>query len=429
MAFTLGVVSLLLSSLVMLLVAAGLLWVGRHRRAVQVFVLLLVLRGLLNLATSVVHITEDPAAWTVYPLFLLPLPFVAFYFVAVYPAPREWLPEGWRGAALFAVPAGIVELIYAARPSLYWDVSAFPGAPLELFLDLSVPLGPLYLFFGLSALSFAVVAFVTAHDALAAPARPGRQSMLLVGLGFGLVVVDVAGGGFALGNIAGGVETYVTLGLALVVMVALAAMLLRAVLRRDDADLRPAIARYLAVLPLPLVTAVALAVVPQGVPGRAEAAILLAGIWRMPLPLFVAYALVRYQLFDLDVKVRRTVKRSALLFVFLAVFFLGSETAEIVVSEQIGPLFGLGAAVLLTLALRPVERLAGRVAAAVVPGARTVEEMDPDERLDLYREQVAIAYADGNLTDKERRMLKAARERLELSEDEADAVESRVIGG
>lgn len=428
MAFTAGAFPMLLAGAVMLLVAAGLLKVGLHRRAVRVFALLLVLRAGINLANAVVFITEDPTAWRIYPLFLLPLPVVALYFVAVYPARRSWLPAGIGGAALFAAPALLLEAVYAARPALYWDLSGVQAAPAELFLDFTIPLGPLYAFFSITSVAFAAVALVLARDALEAKTSSSRRSMLLVSLGFGLLVVDVAGRGFLIGNLAGGTVTEVVMGASFLLVGLTWLWLLVVAFGHRDPAVQDDLMRYVLVLPLPLLTAVALGLAPAGSSFGAGLGIFFSGLWRLALPLMVTYALLRLQMFELDVKVRTTVQRSAVAAVFLVVFFAASETAEIFVSETVGPFVGILAAAAIAFAFRPLERFAERIAKAAVPHARSVAEMDADERREVYREQLRIALADGRLTDKQRVMLDAARERLGLSDDEVEAIEGEVRG-
>ena len=57
-----------------------------------------------------------------------------------------------------------------------------------------------------------------------------------------------------------------------------------------------------------------------------------------------------------------------------------------------------------------------------------MDRLASDERLQMYRRQVEFAWSDGQISAKERRMLDAARESLQLSEEEARHVENEVVG-
>lgn len=139
---------------------------------------------------------------------------------------------------------------------------------------------------------------------------------------------------------------------------------------------------------------------------------------------FMAYGILRTQLFDIDLKIRWTVKQSTVAAAFLAVFFVVSEGAAAFLGERLDSTYlGIGAAALLVFAMAPLQRLAGAVAQRAVPGARPVAEMDADERRRLYAGMVRTAFQDGTLDPQERVLLAELRGRLELSTDEAEALE------
>jgi len=60
----------------------------------------------------------------------------------------------------------------------------------------------------------------------------------------------------------------------------------------------------------------------------------LAVIIYVPL---VAYGVMRVQLFDVDLRIKRTLKRSTVAAAFVATFFVVSEFAGIYLSGQLGP--------------------------------------------------------------------------------------------
>lgn len=139
---------------------------------------------------------------------------------------------------------------------------------------------------------------------------------------------------------------------------------------------------------------------------------------------FMAYGILRTQLFDIDLKIRWTVKQSTVAAAFLAVFFVVSEGAAAFLGQRLDSTYlGIGAAALLVFAMAPLQRLAGRVADRAVPGARPLEEMEADERRNLYASMVRTAFQDGTLDPQERVLLAELRGRLGLSTDEAETLE------
>ncbi|HEV8359873.1 MAG TPA: hypothetical protein VGR28_05380, partial [Candidatus Thermoplasmatota archaeon] len=151
------------------------------------------------------------------------------------------------------------------------------------------------------------------------------------------------------------------------------------------------------------------------------------GLSRTIAVLILAYAMLRHQLLDIDVKVRWTIQQSTIAAAFIGVFFVVSESAQTLLAGSVGPYLGIAAAGLLLFAMAPLQRAAERVAGAAVPHAR--RQLPPEERAALYRDTARMAWADGRLTPDERRLLDGLRERLGLSADEASRLEREVLPG
>ena len=109
---------------------------------------------------------------------------------------------------------------------------------------------------------------------------------------------------------------------------------------------------------------------------------------------------------------------------FLAVFFVVAQLAQNYLAGVYGWLAGGVAAGLLIFALSPLQHFAERVANAAMPGVRSIAEMAHPERLDLYREQAGLMWADGVIDRQERALLDSLRKRLGLSHEEAASIES-----
>jgi hypothetical protein len=151
------------------------------------------------------------------------------------------------------------------------------------------------------------------------------------------------------------------------------------------------------------------------------------GLWRLSLPLFVTYALLRYALFDIDLKVRAAVAWTFVVVVFGGVYFLVSETLEGLVSDRFGQVGGLAAAALLTVAGGPLASAGRRVAKALMPGVRELETVAPTAGEEIYRQQFLMLQEDGTLTAKERRSLDELRGRLGLAPRRATAIEAKAL--
>jgi hypothetical protein len=149
---------------------------------------------------------------------------------------------------------------------------------------------------------------------------------------------------------------------------------------------------------------------------------------RVGMVLLIAYGILRHQLLGIDVKVKWTLRQSTVAAAFIGVFFVVSEGATTFFQQSgLGPYLGIAAAGLLVFAMAPLQRAAERVASAAMPGVKGVAEMDEGERAAFYREQLALAWADGILDAGERAMLEAQRRRLGLSQERAHDLEREVM--
>ncbi|HLE96229.1 MAG TPA: hypothetical protein VI997_02570 [Candidatus Thermoplasmatota archaeon] len=142
----------------------------------------------------------------------------------------------------------------------------------------------------------------------------------------------------------------------------------------------------------------------------------------------LAYGILKTQLFDVDLRLRRGIRRGTVGAIFLAVFFVVAQVAQTFLTDAFGYAVGGVVAGLLLFALAPLQHLAERVAAAATPGATALASLAPDDRVALYREQAVAAWEDGAIDRSERRLLDVARERLGLTVDEAARIEREAAG-
>jgi hypothetical protein len=139
----------------------------------------------------------------------------------------------------------------------------------------------------------------------------------------------------------------------------------------------------------------------------------------------MAYGILRAQLFDIDLKVKWTVKQSTVAALFVGVFFVVSESASTFLSGSgLGPYLGIAAAGLLVFAMAPLQRAADRVANAALPNADASRQYLEFRKLQVYQAALEGAYDDGLVTGKERTVLERLRAELAIAPEAAAAVEA-----
>jgi hypothetical protein len=395
-----------------ILLAGVLLGFRFFQPAHRAFALVLITRGVVHIGQSLrltgVIAADDLVARMVEDVMIL-IPFVVLYFVLVYPRRRAWLPKGP------VVGVALLGLLLLIESAFLLDKAANGGAS-SLFGIVPV--------LELATLTFAVAALVFARDARGMPPGLRRQCALLVSLAFALVAwynsvftdseLPSGPSGFALASRLATIALLVGMALTL------------AGLRRDaDPKLAATARRALLLLPLPVVCALAVVSLPEPVDGPWR--LFFAGIWRLPLPLLVTYALLKLQFLDIEVKVKFAINRGTLAGLFVAVFFIVAQLAQNVLSDQLGLVVGGVAAGLMLFALAPLQRFAERVADVAMPGVRSPGELGSSERAAMYREWARIAWADGAMSADERRLLDAARGRLGLSHEDASRIEREAM--
>ncbi|HLE97248.1 MAG TPA: hypothetical protein VI997_07750 [Candidatus Thermoplasmatota archaeon] len=158
-------------------------------------------------------------------------------------------------------------------------------------------------------------------------------------------------------------------------------------------------------------------------PGEPVASFLIEAATLVFVALMVWGAL-RARLLDIEIKVKVGIKRSTIGAAFLVAFIVVAEVAENWLDARLGLVAGGVAAAALLLALHPLQRLAGRVADAVLPGVSASPEYMAYRKLHVYRAAAEEIVSDGTVTPKERAALDRLRRELGLAEDAAAAIEA-----
>jgi hypothetical protein len=138
----------------------------------------------------------------------------------------------------------------------------------------------------------------------------------------------------------------------------------------------------------------------------------------------IAYGILRTQLFDIDLKIRWTIKQSTLAGFFVAVMYLVSEGASTFLEAELGNVAGLLAAAVLMFFLAPLQRLSERVAAAAMPNTENTPEYASFRKMQVYESALSEAMAEGGISPKERSLLNHLRDSLAISASDAESIEA-----
>ncbi len=138
----------------------------------------------------------------------------------------------------------------------------------------------------------------------------------------------------------------------------------------------------------------------------------------------IAYGILRTHLFDIDLRVRWTIKQSTLAAAIVALMFILSEGAERLLSSDLGNVGSLIVAALVVFALTPLQRFAERVASVAMPNTHDTPEYAASRKLQVLESALADAHQEGGISQKERTLLKTLRDTLGKTASDAAAQEN-----
>ena len=143
----------------------------------------------------------------------------------------------------------------------------------------------------------------------------------------------------------------------------------------------------------------------------------------------IAYGILRTQLFDIDLRIRWTIKQSTLATVVVTLIFLISEGADRFLSAELGNVAGLLAAAVVVFFLTPLQRFAERVASVAMPNTQNTPEYAAHRKMQVYEAALAEAQQEGGISDKERSLLNRLRDSLDISSSDAEMLERELQAG
>lgn len=136
----------------------------------------------------------------------------------------------------------------------------------------------------------------------------------------------------------------------------------------------------------------------------------------------IAYGILRTQLFDVDLRIKWTIRQSTVAAAFVAVFYLVTEGADRFFETQFGNWIGLLASALLIFFLAPLQRFAERVSTALMPNTADTPEYAAYKKMQVYEAALQDALP-GGISAKERALLDHLRESLGVAAPDAEAME------
>jgi len=142
--------------------------------------------------------------------------------------------------------------------------------------------------------------------------------------------------------------------------------------------------------------------------------------------LLLWYAILKVQLFDIDLRIKHGIRRSTVAAVFLAAFLIVEQLVQNFFTGQFGILIGAVAAGLMLFALGHIRHFAAALANGAMPEVSATPEYVAFRKLEVYRAAFEGLYADAVVSDKERATLDRLRLKLGIQPRDALAIEEDV---
>lgn len=406
----------------MLALAAWLVVLNPRSRLHRAFAIFLVVRGAANIFSALIDTTDtDPTKWQWVAMTAaeMVLPCAGAYLILAvlgYARGRRFSPVfGW---ALLAIAIS-AEAAFLLRPR--WVIPLGPGAILGWW--------PVLRF-----VVYALAAFLFAHAYAGRVGQPTARAVYLASLGLILNAAYYTAFPFYFMLQPGALAQLVPATWAVGATFIAASLLVAAtVVRLIWAAARVPAARGEVGIYLGLVVVAAMSNVLGNVflSGAKLSAFDVAvdGAWTLAMPALLAHAILRHRLLGMDEGVQVALRRGTAATLLLGTFFVVTQLAQNFLQLQGDWIVGSVAAGLMLFAASPLQRAAERLAASTDKGKSGAAKMGlpPESRHDIFRDHLRVVWADGQLTAKERVLLRRLRERLGLTPEEAERLEAEVV--
>lgn len=140
----------------------------------------------------------------------------------------------------------------------------------------------------------------------------------------------------------------------------------------------------------------------------------------------LAYGILKVQLFDIDLRIKRGIRGSTIAAIFVAVFLVVEQFVQNYFNAQFGLLFGAVAAGLMLFGIDHIRHFARKLANGAMPAVSATPEYMVYRKLEVYRAAYEGLYADAIVSEKERATLDRLRLKLGIQLGDAQAIEDEV---
>lgn len=151
------------------------------------------------------------------------------------------------------------------------------------------------------------------------------------------------------------------------------------------------------------------------------------GVLRFFAALLLGYALLKYRIFDIDLRVKKGLARTIVASVALTAFFLVSELAESVVADGTGStIAGLSVAAAFVILETRVTHIGRKIADRALPRVVGSNDYLQERKHVVYRAAMESASRDGTVTPRERKILQTLARELGLTPEDMSRIEQDV---
>lgn len=142
----------------------------------------------------------------------------------------------------------------------------------------------------------------------------------------------------------------------------------------------------------------------------------------------ILYAVARFNMVDLDLKLKWTMNRGTVAAAFIAVFFVVSELSKLFIEGLVGnAIIGVLGASTLVFAIAPLQSVAQRLSDRAMPHVQDSPGYRDQRSATIYQAQVESLASDGHISIKERSALLRLQKDLGLEPGHANQIEAQVM--
>jgi hypothetical protein len=142
---------------------------------------------------------------------------------------------------------------------------------------------------------------------------------------------------------------------------------------------------------------------------------------------FLAYGILRTQLFDIDLRVKTGISRGTVASIILVAVFVGAKIVESYLNRTAGFVAGSVVAGALLFVVPKLNKVGEKVANTAMPQVQPTSDYIAFKKLEVYRAAVEAAHETGGITEKDRASLDRLRAKLGLKDADATALEADVL--